>query len=67
MELAGHRALAEFLLDTPAGRAVAMRIANPALYLALAEVLDSTLLTCDGRLARASGMARCVELVVPSV
>ncbi len=125
-------ALVELLLDTPTGRAVATRIADPALglhvphladvevaqalrryakdgeldaasaavaledlrsldlqrhaheplldriwelrhnlsaydavYLALAEVLDSVLLTCDGRLARAPGVARRVELVKP--
>lgn len=37
--------------------------AYDAVYVALAEALDTTLLTCDGRLARASGMARRVELV----
>lgn len=37
-----------------------------AVYLALAEVLDSVLVTCDGRLARAPGAARRVELVKPS-
>jgi predicted nucleic acid-binding protein len=34
-----------------------------AVYVALAEALDATLLTCDARLARAPGMARRVELV----
>jgi hypothetical protein len=33
-------------------------------YVALAEVLDTRLLTC-GRLARAPGMGRRVELVKP--
>ena len=37
--------------------------AYDAVYVALAEALDTTLLTCDGRLARAPGMARRVELV----
>jgi len=39
--------------------------AYDAVYLALAEVLDVKLLTCDGRLARAPGVARRVELVTP--
>ena len=34
-----------------------------AVYVALAEALDTTLLTCDGKLARAPGMAERVELV----
>jgi predicted nucleic acid-binding protein len=34
-------------------------------YVALAEALDTILLTCDGRLARAPGVARRVELVPP--
>jgi predicted nucleic acid-binding protein len=37
--------------------------AYDAVYVALAEALDTTLLTCDGRLARTPGMARRVELV----
>jgi predicted nucleic acid-binding protein len=37
--------------------------AYDAVYVALAEALDTTLLTCDGRLARARGMAKRVELV----
>jgi predicted nucleic acid-binding protein len=37
--------------------------AYDAVYVALAEALDTTLLTCDARLARAPGMARRVELV----
>jgi predicted nucleic acid-binding protein len=37
--------------------------AYDAVYVALAEVLDTRLLTCDGRLARAPGMARRIELV----
>jgi predicted nucleic acid-binding protein len=37
--------------------------AYDAVYVALAEVLDTVLLTCDRRLARAPGMARRVELV----
>jgi predicted nucleic acid-binding protein len=37
--------------------------AYDAAYVALAEALDAKLLTCDGRLARAPGMARRVELV----
>jgi predicted nucleic acid-binding protein len=40
--------------------------AYDAVYLALAEVLGTVLLTCDGRLARAPGAARRVELVKPS-
>ena len=39
--------------------------AYDAVYVALAEVLDARVLTCDGRLARAPGLARCVELVKP--
>jgi predicted nucleic acid-binding protein len=39
--------------------------AYDAVYVALAEVLDTRVLTCDGRLARAPGVARCVELVKP--
>jgi predicted nucleic acid-binding protein len=39
--------------------------AYDAVYVALAEVLDATLLTCDGRLGRAPGAARRVELVKP--
>lgn len=39
--------------------------AYDAVYVALAEVLDTTLLTCDGRLARAPGVARRIELVDP--
>ena len=34
-----------------------------AVYVALAEALETRLLTCDRRLARAPGMARHVELV----
>ena len=37
--------------------------AYDAVYVALAEALGTTLLTCDGRLARAPGMSRRVELV----
>ena len=37
--------------------------AYDAVYVALAEALDSTLLTCDGRLARAPGVSAHVELV----
>jgi predicted nucleic acid-binding protein len=37
--------------------------AYDAVYVALAEALDGTLLTCDGRLARAPGLSRRVELV----
>jgi predicted nucleic acid-binding protein len=36
--------------------------AYDAVYVALAEALDAALLTCDGRLARAPGMSRRVEL-----
>ena len=39
--------------------------AYDAVYVALAEALDGVLLTCDGRLARAPGAARRVELVTP--
>jgi predicted nucleic acid-binding protein len=39
--------------------------AYDAVYVALAEALDATLLTCDSRLARAPGAARRVELVKP--
>ncbi len=37
--------------------------AYDAVYVALAELLNTTLLTCDGRLARAPGLARRVELI----
>lgn len=37
--------------------------AYDAAYIALAEVLETKLLTCDGRLARAPGMSRRVTLV----
>ena len=37
--------------------------AYDAMYVALAEALDTTLLTCDGGLARAPGMRGRVELV----
>jgi predicted nucleic acid-binding protein len=37
--------------------------AYDAVYVALAEGLDATLLTCDGRLARPPGMARRAEVV----
>lgn len=37
--------------------------AYDAVYVALAEALDCTLLTCDGRLARAPGIRRRVEFV----
>ena len=37
--------------------------AYDAVYVALAEVLDTVVLTCDHRLARAPGLARRVELV----
>jgi predicted nucleic acid-binding protein len=37
--------------------------AYDAVYVALAEVLDTVVLTCDGRLARAPGLKRRVELV----
>jgi predicted nucleic acid-binding protein len=39
--------------------------AYDAVYVALAEALDTVLLTCDGRLARLPGAARRVELVEP--
>jgi predicted nucleic acid-binding protein len=37
--------------------------AYDAVYVALAEALDCTLLTCDGSLARAPGLSRRVQLV----
>jgi len=37
--------------------------AYDAVYVALAEVLDTIVLTCDRKLARAPGSARRVELV----
>jgi predicted nucleic acid-binding protein len=37
--------------------------AYDAAYVALAEALDAILLTCDGRLARAPGVGRRVEVV----
>jgi predicted nucleic acid-binding protein len=39
--------------------------AYDAVYIALAEVLDTIMLTCDGPLARAPGMAARVELIKP--
>lgn len=48
------------------GRVWALRgnlSAYDAVYVALAEALDTTLLTCDRRLARAPGLVRRVELV----
>lgn len=40
--------------------------AYDAVYVALAEALDTVVLTCDGRLARAPGVARRVEQVGPT-
>ncbi len=40
--------------------------AYDAVYVALAEVLDSPLLTCDARLARAPGLKCRVELIQSS-
>jgi predicted nucleic acid-binding protein len=37
--------------------------AYDAVYVALAEALECTLLTCDGRLARSPGLLQRVELV----
>ncbi|MBM3789153.1 MAG: type II toxin-antitoxin system VapC family toxin [Acidobacteria bacterium] len=37
--------------------------AYDAIYVALAEALDTVMLTCDGRLARAPGIRKRVELV----
>jgi predicted nucleic acid-binding protein len=48
------------------GRIWALRenmTAYDATYVALAEALDAVLLTCDGRLARAPGIGRRVELI----
>jgi predicted nucleic acid-binding protein len=50
------------------GRAWALRhvlTAYDAVYVALAEVLDAPLLTCDARLSRAPGIHARVELVAP--
>ena len=41
--------------------------AYDAVYVALAEVLDTVVLTCDGPLARAPRIGRRVELVKPPV
>ncbi len=41
--------------------------AYDAIYVVLAEVLNSTLLTCDARLARAPGLRCPVEVISPSV
>lgn len=38
--------------------------AYDAVYVALAEVLDTVVLSCDRRLARAPGMSRRVDLIV---
>jgi len=40
--------------------------AYDAVYVALAEVLDAVLLTCDRRLTRAPGVSATVELVSAS-
>ena len=40
--------------------------AYDAVYVALAEVLDGVLLTCDGHLSRAPGLAGRVALVQPT-
>jgi predicted nucleic acid-binding protein len=40
--------------------------AYDAVYIALAEVLETVVLTCDARLARAPGVARRVEVVRPT-
>jgi predicted nucleic acid-binding protein len=40
--------------------------AYDAVYVALTEVLDATLLTCDRPLSRASGLAARIEFVEPS-
>lgn len=48
------------------GRVWALRrnlSAYDAVYVALAEVLDTTVVTCDGRLARAPRAAKRVELI----
>lgn len=37
--------------------------AYDAVYVALAQALDTTVLTCDGRLARAPGLSQRIELV----
>jgi predicted nucleic acid-binding protein len=37
--------------------------AYDAVYVALAEALDAILLTCDGKLARAPGIGKRIELV----
>ena len=37
--------------------------AYDAIYIALAEVLDTKVLTCDGRMARAPGALRRIELL----
>ncbi len=48
------------------GRVWALRdrlTAYDAVYVALAEALDTVLLTCDARLAHAPGLSRHVELI----
>ena len=48
------------------GRVWALRenlTAYDAVYVALAEALESTMLTCDGRLSRAPVLSRRVELI----
>ena len=37
--------------------------AYDAVYVALAELLNTTVLTCDGRLARAPGLGKRIELI----
>ena len=41
--------------------------AYDAVYVALAEVLDTIVLTCDGRLGRAPGLANRVEVITAAV
>jgi predicted nucleic acid-binding protein len=63
-------ALARYPHDLLLGRIWELRAnatAYDAAYLALAEALDATLLTCDERLARAPGHRARVELVAEAV
>jgi predicted nucleic acid-binding protein len=52
--------------DDLIGRALALRdnlTAYDAVYIALAELLDSPVVTCDGRLARSRGHRAQIELI----
>lgn len=62
----GDLAMARYSHEELIGRAWTLRAtltAYDAMYVALAEALDATVVTCDGRLARAHGHGAEVEVV----